>query len=60
MGKKKGRPKKEMPKEFGYYLRLSVGDVYTLNYISEITGKSKAQILRDGIKDQYKKAVNRD
>lgn len=60
MSKKKGRPKKELAKEFGYYLRLSIGDVYTLDYIQEITGKSKAQILRDGIKDQYRKAIEYD
>ena len=57
MGKKKGRPKKEIARTFGYRLRLSMGELYALEYIQEISGKSKAQIIRDGIRDQYNKAT---
>ena len=41
MGKKKGRPKKEIARTFGYRLRLSMGELYALEYIQEISGKAR-------------------
>ena len=34
-----------------------MGELYALKYIQELSGKSKAQIIRDGIRDQYNKAA---
>ena len=39
MSKKKGRPKKEISKDYRLNVRLSIGDASTLKYISEQTGK---------------------
>ena len=44
MSKKKGRPKKDISKEYRLNVRLSIGDASTLKYISEQTGKNVYQI----------------
>lgn len=56
MSKKKGRPKKEISKDY----RLSIGDASTLKYISEQTGKNVSEIVRDGIKSEYRKLMKWD
>lgn len=48
MSKKKGRPKKEISKDYRLNVRLSIGDASTLKYISEQTGKNVSEIVRDG------------
>lgn len=60
MSKKKGRPKKDFAREYQYRVRLSLGDIYTLEYIQEVTGKTKAEIFRDGLKAEYEKARRLD
>lgn len=60
MSKKKGRPKKDFAREYQYRVRLSLGDIYTLEYIQEVTGKAKAEIFRDGLKAEYEKARRLD
>ena len=57
MSRKRGRPSRENTKRFNYRLRISEGDVYNLNFIQEVTGKTKADILRDGLKSEYEKAM---
>lgn len=60
MSKKKGRPRKEFPREYQYRIRLSLGDIYTLEYIQDVTGKTKAEIFRDGLQSEYEKARRLD
>ena len=60
MSKKRGRPKKDFPREYQYRVRLSLGDIYTLEYIQEVTGKTKAEIFRDGLKAECEKARQLD
>jgi predicted DNA-binding protein len=47
-----GRPTDD-PKTLNTRVRLSQEDVDRLNYCSEVTGKTKAEIIRDGIKAIY-------
>lgn len=49
----KGRPKKEDARKGQYRLRMSAEEVMKLNYISEVTGRSKADVLRDAIRMSY-------
>lgn len=57
MAEKRGRPKKEFGKEYCMTVRLSFGDVHTLDYISEVTRKSRSEIIREGIKEMYKRTI---
>lgn len=47
-----GRPTDD-PKTLNTRVRLSQEDVDRLNYCSEVTGKTKAEIIREGIKVLY-------
>ena len=49
---KKGRPTSE-PKTLNTRIRLSEEDVKRLEYCSEKTGLTKAEIIRKGIKEVY-------
>lgn len=60
MSKKRGRPKKDIPKEYRLNVRLSIGDASTLKYIIEQTGKNVSEIVRDGIKSEYRKLMKWD
>ena len=40
-------------------MRLSAGDINNLIFIQNITGKSKADIFRDGLKNEYDKAMKK-
>ncbi len=47
-----GRPTDD-PKTLNTRVRLSQEDVERLNYCSEMTGKTKSEIIREGIKVLY-------
>lgn len=47
-----GRPTDD-PKTLNTRIRLSQEDVERLNYCSEMTGKTKSEIIREGIKVLY-------
>lgn len=49
---KKGRPTND-PKTLNTRIRLSEEDVKRLEYCSEKTGLTKAEIIRKGIKEVY-------
>lgn len=49
----RGRKPKTDARKSVYQLRLSDVEARMLDYIFEKTGKSKAEILRDGLKSQY-------
>lgn len=49
-----GRPTNE-PKVLNTRIRLSEKDVEMLEYCCEQTGKTKAEIIREGIKEVYNK-----
>ena len=46
-------------KNHSYMMRLSAGDINNLIFIQNITGKSKADIFRDGLKNEYDKAMKK-
>lgn len=52
MNARMGRPTSD-PKEIQYRLRMSSNDVAMLEYCCKITGKTKADILRLGLKNVY-------
>ena len=49
----RGRPKKEEARKSTFLVRLSDEDMKMLEYASEKTGKTKAEIVRDGIRAKY-------
>ncbi|EDS73296.1 hypothetical protein NE604_02890 [Anaerofustis stercorihominis] len=52
MVSKRGRPTDD-PKTLNTRIRLSENDVSMLKYCSDITGKTKSEIIRMGIKKVY-------
>lgn len=50
MGNKKGRPKKEDNKVFGYRLRLTKDEYERLDNLSKKTGETKIDLLLEGFK----------
>ena len=52
MVSKRGRPTDD-PKTFNTRIRLSENDVSMLKYCNDITGKTKSEIIRMGIKKVY-------
>lgn len=54
---KGGRPKQEYTRESRFELRLGNGDIMLLDILVEKTGKSKAEILRDGLQLAYCKEM---
>lgn len=50
----KGRPTND-PKTLNTRIRMSDKDVEMLEYCTKVTGKSKAEIIREGIKEVYAK-----
>lgn len=53
MEKKRGRPRKKDARKGGYRLRLNQNEEKMLAFIMCQTRKTKADILRDGLKMQY-------
>lgn len=50
MGNKKGRPKKEDNKVFGYRLRLTKDEYERLDNLSKKTGETKINLFLEGFK----------
>ena len=59
LGEKKRGRHSDNPKNHSYMMRLSAGDINNLIFIQNITGKSKADIFRDGLKNEYNKAMKK-
>ena len=53
MSPRTGRPPTENPKDRGYRLRVSDEDLQRLDYCAEVLGITKAEIIRQGIKQVY-------
>lgn len=51
--KKRGRPKKFMPKTDRLEVRLSKEQLYWLNYVISRTGKNKTEVIADGLRTMY-------
>ena len=54
MNKKMGRPTND-PKTLNTRIRLSEEDVRMLSFCAEKTGKTKAEIIRQGIREMYER-----
>ena len=53
LGIPKGTKLTETPKDRTLKFRFDADTEKQLEYICSITGKTKAQVIRDGIKEQY-------
>lgn len=53
MSSKMGRPT-DNPKNFSTRIRMSKEDIEKLEYCAKVTGKLKAEIIREGIDKVYK------
>lgn len=49
-----GRPPSDNPKDLQYRLRMTKEDAEKLEYCCKATGKTKAEILREGLELVYK------
>lgn len=49
-----GRPPIDNPKDLQYRLRMTKEDAEKLDYCCKVTGKTKAEILREGLELVYK------
>lgn len=49
----RGRPKKDDARKNTFVVRLSDEDAKMLEYASGKTGKTKSEIIRDGIRAKY-------
>ncbi len=54
MSPRTGRPTND-PKKLSTRIRLSEEDVRILDYCAKVTGLTKAEIIRQGIKEVYAK-----
>lgn len=57
MVSKMGRPLSSNPKSNQYRIRMTNDEVEMLEFCCEKTGKSKADIIRDGIKKVYQELL---
>lgn len=53
LGKEKPGKRTDDPKIFQTKIRMSEEDVMIVNYCAEKTGKTKAEIIREGIRKIY-------
>lgn len=53
MNARTGRPPKDDSRDFQYRIRLSEVEQEQLDYCSQVTGKPKADIIREGIARTY-------
>ena len=58
MGIKKGAKLTDNPKDKTFKIRLDAETEKKLAFLSENTGRTKAQIIRDGIVERYEKEKN--
>ena len=54
MSPTQGRPPIENPKDLQYRLRMTKEDAEKLDYCCKQTGKTKAEVLREGLELVYK------
>lgn len=54
MSPRTGRPT-DSPKRHDTRIRMSDEDIEILEYCCKVTGKSKADVIRDGIREVYAK-----
>lgn len=59
MSPRTGRPT-DAPKKHETRIRMSDEDVELLNFCCKITGKSKSDVIRDGIREVYYKLKNNE
>lgn len=52
---KKGRPASDNPKDYMLRVRLDQYTLTQLDHCCEATGKSRSEIVRKGIQEQYDK-----
>lgn len=57
MSPRTGRPTDE-PKTHQQRIRMSDKDIEMLEYCCKATGKSKAEIIREGIREVYQKLLD--
>lgn len=57
---KTGRPKKDGSKKNQYRLRMDDAEVEKLEYLSKVTGMTKAEVIRKGIDIVFKEVTNDD
>lgn len=58
MGIKKGTKLAEHPKDKEIKVRMDAETEEKLVFLSENTGRTKSQVIRDGILEQYEKKKN--
>lgn len=58
--KKRGRPKKYRAKNVCVSLKISEEEAANLDYACKKTGKSRAQMLRDGLRKEIESAYKDD
>ena len=58
MSPRTGRPTDE-PKKHETRIRMSDKDIEMLDYCCKVTGRTKADIIRDGIKEVYNKITKK-
>lgn len=59
MSPRTGRPTDE-PKKHETRIRMSDKDIEMLDYCCKVTGRTKADIIRDGIKEVYNKIIKNE
>ena len=52
---KKGRPASENPKDFMLRVRLDQETLAQLEKCCEVSGKSRSEVVREGVQEQYDK-----
>lgn len=60
MDKQKPGKRTDEPKIFQTKIRMSEEDVSILDYCSKVTGRTKADIVREGIREVYKKLKEKE
>lgn len=58
MGIKKGTKLTQNPKDVTLKIRMDAETEEKLVFLSATTGRSKAQVIRDGIEEQYEKQMS--
>lgn len=53
VAKKKGRPASENPKDYMLRVRLDQETLKQLDECCDVQGKSRSEVVRDGIKEQH-------
>lgn len=55
MSPRTGRPPSKDPKSHETRIRMSDEDVEILEYCCKVTGKSRSEIIREGVREVYTK-----